>query len=309
MALHITEEQVRSALSPEAAFEAVMQAHRDLAAGSADNTVRARARSSRMSLHSLSAASESIGFAAVKVYSASRSGVQSIVLLYETESGRLVATIEANELGRQRTSAASAVAAAALGGPSPCRLGLIGAGYQGWGVLEAFCRENFAFEVQSIAAYSRTASKLGDFCARAKERFSRSVLAADSAEEVCRNSDILVLATTSSQPVVAADWLDSIRGICALGSNALSRTELPARAVTAASPIVVDSVDVAKLEGGNLLAPIENGKLRWAQVAELGDLLCGRTPLPAAARFLFCSHGLAVQDLYAAHSVYTRFSA
>ena len=309
MAIHISEEQVCDVLSPALAFAAVKQAHIDLSAGIADNVVRSRARAQRMSLHILAAASDSLRLAAAKVYSATKGGVSSQVLLFNAESGELLATIEANMLGRRRTAAASAVAAAALLDTRECRIGIIGAGYQGLGLLEAFCDQSFPAKISCVSAFSRSADKRTAFCAQAKQ-LGIDVNCCDSSEEAVRNCDLLVLATTSSQPVVEESWLSEVSCICAIGSNALSRKELPARAVTASKIVVVDSIEAARQEAGDLLETIENEKLRWSQVIELGDLLRGASSrassISTANYSLFCSQGLAVQDLYAAEAVYSQ---
>ena len=106
--------------------------------------------------------------------------------------------------------------------------------------------------------------------------------------------------TSSSKPVLNdPEQLTHVRHISAIGSNALSRRELAPRVVTGARKIVVDSIDTAKGEAGDLLSPIENGKLYWSQVSELGSELARKDKESDPGYTIFCSQGLAVQDLYA----------
>ena len=259
-----------------------------------------------MSLHTMSAASLSLGRAAAKVYSASSQGVNSYVLLFDSASTKLLATIEANQLGRLRTSASSAVAAEFLARKDASTLGIIGSGFQAEGVLRAYLDESFPISFERIIVFGRDEKRRRAFAEKSSTEFSRTIEPAASAEQLCRESDVLVTVTNSSQPIIEADWAKPGAHISALGSNALSRAELPARLITSANPLVVDSREAARAESGNLLAAIENGKLQWRGIPELGELLKADYPPTTSPTgiSIFCSHGLAVQDLYTANIVY-----
>ena len=64
-------------------------------------------------------------------------------------------------------------------------------------------------------------------------------------------------------------------------------------------PIVVDSVDTALKEAGDLLPAMEKGRLSERQLVELGDVIVGRHPGRSTADeiTLFESQGMAVQDI------------
>ena len=66
--MYITEKQVREVFAYDIALESVKEAHLDLAASLAMDVPRTRARANNMSLHSMSAASNKLGFSALKVY-------------------------------------------------------------------------------------------------------------------------------------------------------------------------------------------------------------------------------------------------
>jgi len=120
-----------------------------------------------------------------------------------------------------------------------------------------------------------------------------------SPEEVVRGSDIVSTVTTSATPLFNAEWLAPGTHINAAGSNSLIRRELGEDVIKRCSPIVVDSVATALCEAGDLLLPLEKGRLHARQLIELGDVICGRqagrsTPDEIT---LFESQGMAVQDL------------
>ena len=70
--------------------------------------------------------------------------------------------------------------------------------------------------------------------------------------------------------------------------------------------IVVDEKEQARVEGGNLLRAIAEGRLTWDRVEELGDIVTGRIAPPdfAKSNILFESHGLAINDMAMAAKTY-----
>lgn len=306
MPLHITEAQVKELLTNDSAIEAVTSAQLSLSAGSSDNVTRTRARSPKMSLHSLSATSDELGFAAAKIYSATRHGVSSLVLLYQMDSGELVATIEANELGRKRTVAASIVAANLLLKDPPNTAAIIGAGFQAEGIVDAISTHQSLSNISTIRIASRSRESAQRFSESQQAKLPCRLEACDSPPEAVRGAALIFTATTSSKPLFELSDIPDAKCICALGSNSLARRELSPRVVTAANSVIVDSIEVAKAEAGDLLSPVENGKLRWSQMLELGDCLSHPELIADKDQGfgLFCSQGLALQDLYSAHKVF-----
>lgn len=114
-----------------------------------------------------------------------------------------------------------------------------------------------------------------------------------------RGSDIVSTVTTSATPLFDADWLSPGTHINAAGSNSLIRRELGEDVLKRCSPIVVDSIETALREAGDLLPWLEKGRLQARQLLELGDVICGRqTGRSASAEItLFESQGMAIQDL------------
>ena len=309
--LIIREAQVRELLSPNEAAQAVSAASKALARGEAQNVPRVRARGPGISLHTMSAIHPSGGVTCCKVYTATREKVQMTILLYDTETGNLLAMIEGNELGRLRTAAASLEAAKVLAPRESKTLGIIGFGSQGQAALEAFVSSAF-FSFERVVVYRRKQESLARDLAQCALPQGISLEGAKNAKEVLENTDILVTATSASRPVFDSNDLSDIKHVSALGSNSLARYEIPPRSVGGAAYIVVDSIDVARLEAGDLLRPIENGKVWWSHLWELGDVLLaseeeGGAPfVPEEGYTLFSSQGLAVWDLFAAKMVYDK---
>jgi ornithine cyclodeaminase len=143
------------------------------------------------------------------------------------------------------------------------------------------------------------------FCDEMSDRVAAKVRPALSREETVRGSDIIVAMTKATEPLFDGAWLEPGQFIAATGANALNRRELDLASGKRADVIVVDSVQVAEGECGDLLAGVEAGIIYWENIATLGDVIIGRRPgrtLPEQVT-LYESHGMALQDLYTGRRV------
>jgi len=305
MALFLAEADVRQLLTIDCALEAVAAAHRAHALGRAIDVPRQRTRVPTASLHILQGAlldNGNYGVMGYKAYTASREGTHFLVHLFDALTGRPEAVIEADFLGMMRTGAAGGVAAKYLARPESAVVGLIGAGWQAQGQLDALCRVR---PIRQVRLFSRDAEKRRLAATDFARRFGVEVVPVDSAEGAVRGSDIVVTITSSSTPVVQGDWLAPGTHVTAAGSNALIRRELDEKAVGRAARVCVDSRATALAEAGDLLPALEKGRLHAGQLVELGEIVAGLRPgrSDSAAIPPYESQGMAIQDLAVARSV------
>lgn len=302
MALFLSENDVKSLLTVDMALAGVESAHRDLALGQALDTPRARTRLPQTVLHILQGGLPAQGVLGYKAYTSNKSGNRFLVHLFDATSGALKAVIEADYLGMIRTGAASGVAARCLARPDSRVAGVFGAGWQAEGHVRAICA---ALPLECVKVFSRKRDTLQAFCQRLSDITGVAVVPAASPEEAVRGSDLIGTVTTAAQPLFDAEWLEPGTHINAAGSNALIRQELSEAAVRRCELVAVDSVPTALAEAGDLLPPLEKGRLHSRQLVELGDILIGRQPgrQRAGAITLFESQGMAIQDLAVAARV------
>ncbi len=296
MSLFLNELDVRKLLTMPLAIEAVEEAHRELALGHAVDVPRQRTRLPQTALHILQGAlpgRDAIGY---KAYTSNRTGVRFIVYVFSAASGVLRAVLEADLLGMTRTGAASGVATRWLARPDAEILGMFGAGWQAEGHVEAIAAVR---PLRRVKVFSRNAERLAAFCTRMTERLKIEVVPAASPEETVRGSDIVSTVTTSATPLFEAGWLSPGTHINAAGSNSLIRREVGEDVFRISRPIVVDSVETALREAGDLLPLLEKGRLSERQLVELGDVIIGRHPGRSSPQeiTLFESQGMAIQDI------------
>lgn len=308
MALILKEHDVEQLLTMPLALELVERVHREYSAGQAIDVPRERTRLPKAALHILQGAVPGSGVFGYKAYTSSREGIRFLVYVFSAERGHLEGIVEANRLGMIRTGAAGGVAARALSRPESKVAGVFGAGWQARGQIEALAAVR---KLERVKVYSRNAEKLAKFCAKTRERLGLDVVAAASAEEAVRGSDLLVTITTSATPVFDGAWVEPGQHINAAGSNSLLRQEIDEATVRRCAPIVVDSRPTALKEAGDLLPAFEKGRISLGQVAELGEVLNGTRPgrTDPAQVTLFESQGMAIQDLVIAAELIRRARA
>lgn len=305
MALYLTEEDVGRLLTMEGCIEAVEQAFRQWAEGRADCRPRARAAIPGAMLHSLSAGSATWERLAAKVYATSRQGARFVVLLFDGRNSDLLAVIEADRLGQTRTGAATGVATRRLARGDARSLAIVGTGWQARSQALAVATVR---PLQAIRAFGRDRDRLSEFCRVTEAACRVAVTPCSSVEEALDGADVVVTATSSGTPVVRGAWLRPGMHLNAVGSNRAERRELDDESVRRCDLIVVDSIEQARLEAADLLAPGTGsaGTAALARAVELKDVLGGAHAGRRDDRevTLFKSLGVGLEDLAAASLVY-----
>ena len=302
MAILLRESDVVKLGTVDMAIEAVEQAFRLQGEEKADNAPRRRCRLEDGLLHVMSASLPTLGYAGLKSYTSISGTVRFLVLLYGGD-GRLLATIEADKLGQLRTGAASAVATKYMARPESSRLGIFGTGLQARSQLQAICRVR---PIKTVLAYSRDPEKREKFCREMTELIGTGVYPASSPEEAVKEMDIVVTATTSKEPVFNGEWVSNGTHINAIGGNFISKQELDVATVGKSACVVVDSVEQARLESGDLASASEAEAFYWEDARELGLVVTGEFPGREDAKeiTLFESQGIALEDVAIAAKVY-----
>jgi alanine dehydrogenase len=294
--LYLTEKDVEALLAPAVALEAVERCFERMARGAVDNRPRFRHRLEGGAFAVMSAVDHELELAGLKSYVAARDGTPFVVAVFDTEKAELAAVLEADQLGRLRTGAASGVAAKYLAKPDATSLGIIGCGHQA--ETQVACIREAVPTIERVVAYCRTEKSLQAFCRKTGAEAGESHR--DPAEQ-----DVVVTATTSADPVLRGEWLEPGALVCAMGANVRDHRELDNVVLERAVFVCCDSIDQARLESGDLIEPIERGVLDWLEVHELHEVVAGETAGRGSPEdiVVFKSNGLAAWDVAAAAKV------
>ncbi|MGD0616328.1 MAG: ornithine cyclodeaminase family protein [Bryobacteraceae bacterium] len=285
--LFLTESEVRDLLPMTEAIRLVRLAFEALARGEAQSQPRRRLilKTGSM-LHQLPGAYGK--YFGMKFYATNpKYGMTSLFSMYDAETAKPLALMEANWLGQIRTGAASGYATSLMANPDADTLGVIGAGFQARSQVEAM---RAVRPIRTVRVWSRRQEKREKFAAE------MNAAAVGTAEEAVRGAQIVVTATYSKEPVIDDSWIEPGAHINAMGSNIADRRELPEALVKRAGVIAVDALDAAKLEAGDLIIPNY-----WSNVVELQQIKAGWS---AKRISIFKSVGLGMEDVAVGSYVY-----
>jgi alanine dehydrogenase len=298
--LVLREADVRQVIDMDAVIGAVEKAMGELGRGVAHNEPRRRAFGPGGLLNVMFATYPGGGCSGLKAYPIAGGRVRFLVTTFALD-GSLQALIEADLMGAYRTGAASGVAAKVLSPRGPVTVAMIGTGYQAQTQTLALSR---VCEIKELRVFGRDAARRADFARDREAALGVQTRAAESAQTAVRGADIVVVMTTSAEPVLEADWVEPHALVIAAGSNFPNRAEIPADLVARAQTVVVDQLADAKLESGDLIQAHAAGKFDWDRATELGAVVAGTWTAPDQPGItLFESHGLAIWDLAAASVV------
>ncbi len=303
--LFITEKDVEGLLNMEHALGAVEEGLRALGRGDATNRPRQRVATQDSTVNVMLASWPARGYAGFKYYTTSRAGIRFWVHLLDATTGELVAVIQADRLGQQRTGAASGIATKYLARPDASVVGVVGTGWQAESQLEAVCAVR---SIREIRCHGRDPSRRERFARTMSSHLGVPVRAIGSAEATIRDADIAIAATNAPRPVIEGEWLRSGCHVNAMGANRLDTRELDDAAIRRCAFVTTDSIEQAKEESGDLVDPVKRGLITWDRVHEIGDVVAGKVGgrMNADDITLFKSHGIAIEDVAVASLVYER---
>jgi 1-piperideine-2-carboxylate/1-pyrroline-2-carboxylate reductase [NAD(P)H] len=222
--------------------------------------------------------------------------IQGEVIVMEAATGRRLGILDGSAVTARRTAALSLLAARELAPRPNGALLIVGAGAQGRAHLEAF-HEGLGTSRALIS--SRTQERAGALAEHAEGLGMEARVVGDPAEALDEAS-LVVTATTSGEPVLPGAVADDAF-VAAVGSFEPGAAELPAGLVGRAA-IVVDTLEGAREEAGDLIQAEKAGAFSWGNATPLEDVL--RTSERPEGPVVFKSVGHALWDLAAARTVF-----
>jgi ornithine cyclodeaminase/alanine dehydrogenase-like protein (mu-crystallin family) len=226
---------------------------------------------------------------------------QGTVTLFDGETGVPTAILDASAITAVRTAAVTAVATGLLARRDARTLAILGAGVQGRAHLRALAAVR---DFTQIYVYAPTRAH-AEAMAEEAGTVAGKLTAASSAEEALSNADVVVVATSAREPVLAHAWLKPGAHLNAVGASTPQAREIDT-ATVAASALFCDSRESLRNEAGEFLLAITEGRITGEGHirAELGEVLAGRGPgrLDDGELTFFRSLGLAIEDLAAAQT-------
>lgn len=224
----------------------------------------------------------------------------ALITLWDAETGRPTAVIEATGLTAMRTAAVSAASIRALAAPGARVLAVLGTGAQAAAHLRLLPRVGDFDEVLIAGRRPGAARELAVTAVRDRVR----VRAVETFQEAAEAADVIAVATHSPDPVLRREWLRPGVHVASVGVNDVGQ-ELDDATVRDATVFVEhrEAAVQAPFVGCNeLRLAVRRGERTAEALIELGDVLGGTHPGRTAddELTLFKSVGSAVVDAAAA---------
>jgi ectoine utilization protein EutC len=171
-----------------------------------------------------------------------------------------------------RTAAAGAVAANHLAKKNVETVGIIGTGSQSRYQLLALRKVR---KFNRVLVSGRDPHKVEQFVKEMSELLDVEAKG-DSAENVVKQSDVVITTTPSSTPIIKTEWLHPGLHITAMGSDAEHKQELEAGVLKGAHKLVCDVKDQC-FRLGELHHGLEQGTItKGSSIIELGEITSGK---------------------------------
>ncbi|MFC4246569.1 ornithine cyclodeaminase family protein [Natribaculum luteum] len=225
--------------------------------------------------------------------------------LFDAESGEPLALLDGASMNPFKTGAAGAVGVDALAREDAETLAVVGSGAQARGQVLATATVR---EFTDVRVYSQTRENRESFATEFDDRLEATVAAVDSSEAAVSGADVVITATTASEPVFDGDALDPGTHVTAMGQYHPGKRELDTTTIERAT-YVPDLRERVTYDAGSFLAALEDGVVTEDHVhAELGEVVAdvepGRTSDDEIT--VFDSGGTGIETVAAAYLLYER---
>lgn len=312
---YVREEEVKGLFSFREAVEVVEAAFREKGEGKAVMPPKSIIPLPEGDIRAMPAYLQGMNIAGVKVVNSHplnrKRGlptVMAVLVMIEPETGFPLAVIEASYLTAVRTGAAGALALKLLARKDSSTAAIIGAGVQGRFQLIAL---NHVFpHLSEIRIWSMEPNLAYRLKSEFEGQIKPRIEVAPEPEGAVRGADIIITATPSRRPIIMDGWVKEGAHINAIGADAPGKQELDP-AILKRARIFLDDWRQG-MEAGEVNVPISSGELSKEDIAgEISDVLVGRLEGRRSDDEItvFCSTGLAIQDVAVGSLVISKLSS
>lgn len=231
--------------------------------------------------------------------------IDGVMLVNDIETGEMVCMMDGKTLTAARTGAVGGVGVRYTTSKDVKTLGLIGTGVQGFYQVLYACK---ARKIKTVYLYNRTKEKAIKLQEELKKELENvDVIVVNSSLELLKNSEVIITATTSYQPVID-NQKELLKGkhIIAIGSYKPDMRELPDALFEVVDKVIVDT-DFAKEESGDLYLPIKNNLIKSEDIENMGDFIRDNKEFDVNNKTtLYKSVGMGLFDMVVANKIYKK---
>ena len=192
------------------------------------------------SLHALCSALTDGWYCGTKTWINSPKGALALYALFDSDSGRALAVLEAGALGSLRTAGMAGLATEWLAAPDADELAIVGAGRQ---ALLQVAAVAVVRPIRRVRVFSRNGEKQQQFAALLRENFPAIEIATPrTIAETVDQAPIITLITRATEAFLDAGMIAAGAHINAVGAVLSHQSEFDRSVLVRSSTIVVDNL-------------------------------------------------------------------
>lgn len=224
---------------------------------------------------------------------------QGILQLFETKTGKLIASLDADEITAIRTAAVSALMTNLLAIKDAKNLCLLGSGKQAETHLEAIY---LVRDIESVTIWSQNSKNAEKFISKVKNKYDVNFKICSSVKEAAKDADIICTITASKTPILFNDYLQQHVHINAVGACMSKDRELNSDVVID-SEVFIDNYNAAIHEAGDILIPSKEENIDVLKIikADIHEVLNNTNLINEFNKTVFESVGVAIEDIAAGY--------
>lgn len=230
------------------------------------------------------------------------------VLLVDDKTGVVNCLLEGTFVTALRTGAATGAAVDILARKGSKIGTLIGTGGQAecqFDAIIAGCET-----IEEVRVFSRSEDKRNAFVEKMQKKYPQiNVISSLYSNDAIEDSDIIALATTSTEAVIDGDKIKKGALISGVGSYMPTMHEIDEKTIMKANKIYFDSKEAVLSEAGCIITPLNKGIISEKDfTGDLGEVINGNI----VGRenddeiIIFKSVGISVQDLVTGKAIYDK---
>ena len=229
------------------------------------------------------------------------------IMVQDINTGDIVGIMDGSLITAMRTGAATGVSVKYLARKDSKTMGIYSAGVQArkqvvgtyWG-LDKKLEKCKVFDLKKDTAL--------EFKQDLEKELGIEIEIVDSGDDLLKDTDILIAATTSTTPLFDGNKVHEGTHISSIGAHAADIRELDSTIIKRASILVGGLKEACLAEAGDYIIPINEGIISSDKVISIGDIITGKVigRKTDSDITIFKSVGISAQDVATAKLVYDR---
>jgi ornithine cyclodeaminase len=229
------------------------------------------------------------------------------IMVQDINTGDIVGIMDGSLITAMRTGAATGVSVKYLARKDSKTMGIYSAGVQArkqvvgtyWGLNK---------KLEKCKVYDLKKETALEFKKELENDLGIEIEIVDSGDDLLKDTDILVAATTSTSPLFDGSKVREGTHISSIGAHAADIRELDSIIISRASILVGGLKEACLAEAGDYIIPIKEGVITADKIVSIGDIITGKVTgrKNDSDITVFKSVGISAQDVAAAKLVYDR---